>query len=72
MALGKNRNSMPQGTYEPNLVLLEELEPKIPNIPDYQGFALSPLLFVLIMDILQAEIGKEPPWVRLNADDLVI
>ena len=35
LAPGKNRNSMPKGTYEPNLVLLEELEPKIPKVPDY-------------------------------------
>ena len=24
------------------------------------------------MDVLQEEIGKEPPWVMLYADDLVI
>ena len=38
----------------------------------HQGSALSPLLFLLIMDVLQAEIGKEPPWVMLIADNLAI
>ena len=27
----------------------------------HQGPASSPLLFILIMDVLQAEIGKDPP-----------
>ena len=38
----------------------------------HQWSALSPLLFILIMDVLQAEIGKEPPWVISFAYDLVI
>ena len=38
----------------------------------HQGSAVTPLLFILIMDVLQAEIGKEPPLVMLFADDLVI
>ena len=39
--LGANRKSMVWATYVPNLVLLEESEPKIPNSPDYITNAYS-------------------------------
>ena len=38
----------------------------------HQGSAISPFLFILIMDALHAEVGQEPPWVMFCADDLVI
>ena len=31
----------------------------------HQGSALSQLIVILITDVLQAVIGKEPPWVML-------
>ena len=34
--------------------------------------SLNIVVFMLIMDVLHAEILKEPPWVMLFADDLVI
>ena len=38
----------------------------------HQGSALSPLLFIIIMDVLAEEAGTKPPWAMLFADDLVL
>ena len=38
----------------------------------HQGSAISPLLFIIIMDVLTSEIDTEPPWAMLFADDLVL
>ena len=36
----------------------------------HQGSAISPLLFIIIMDVLASEIDTEPPWAMVFADDL--
>ena len=38
----------------------------------YQGSALSPFMFAVIMDRLTDEVRREPPWKMLFADDIVI
>ena len=38
----------------------------------HQGSALSPLLFIIIMDVLTENIEKDPPWAMMFADDLVL
>ena len=38
----------------------------------HQGSALSPLLFIIIMDVLTENIEKDAPWAMMFADDLVL
>ena len=38
----------------------------------HQGSAISPLLFIVIMDVLASKIDTESPWAMLFADDLVL
>ena len=38
----------------------------------HQGSAISPLLFIIITDVLASEIDTEPPWAMLFAHDLVM
>ena len=38
----------------------------------HQGSAISPLFFIIIMDVLASEIDTEPPWAMLFADGQVL
>ena len=38
----------------------------------HQGSALSPFLFVMVIDCLTEDIRNEVPWMMIFADDVVI
>ena len=38
----------------------------------HQGSALSPLLFIIIIDVIASSIQIDPPWAMRFADDLVL
>ena len=38
----------------------------------HQGSALSPLLFILVMDTVCRDLMKPPPWTLIYADDVVL
>ena len=38
----------------------------------HTGSALSPLLFITVMDVISKEVGRRPPHAMLFADDLVL
>ena len=38
----------------------------------HKGSALSPLLFIIVMDVLASEVRTHPPWGLLFADDLAL
>ena len=42
------------------------------KVGSHQGSGLSPLLFIIIMDVLAEEARTKPPWPMLFADDLVL
>jgi len=38
----------------------------------HQGSALSPFLFIVILDVISEKIDEKTPWAMLFTDDLVI
>lgn len=38
----------------------------------HQGFVLSPLLFIIVLEALSQDLSISSPWEMLYADDLII
>uniref|UniRef100_A0A914VFU1 Reverse transcriptase domain-containing protein n=1 Tax=Plectus sambesii TaxID=2011161 RepID=A0A914VFU1_9BILA len=38
----------------------------------HQGSVLSPLLFIIIMDVITRDLHQQPPWTLLYADDVML
>ena len=38
----------------------------------HQGSTLSPVHFIIMMDVFASSIQRDPPWAMLIADDLVL
>ena len=58
--------------HQSELTLIGSTESFEVKVGLHQGSALSPLLFIIIMDVISQEVGRGPPHAMLFADDLVL